>query len=150
MTPFDSFDSAQDGSAQGKPPGKIVLVVDDDDSIRDLMEFIMRREGFSVEKAVDGKDALEQIDKLPPDIILLDLMMPRYGGFEVLRKLQSGAHARIPIIVISGRFADKATVDMIRQESNVVEFLEKPIRPPQLLAVVQRVMQPRPGAAGGA
>ena len=54
-------------------------------------------------------------------------MMPRYGGFEVLRQLQSGGLARIPIVIVTGRYTDRSTSEMIRQESNVVDFLEKPL-----------------------
>lgn len=126
-----------------EPASKLILIVDDDDSVRDLLEFIVRKEGFQADQSGDGLDALERIGKSRPDLILLDLMLPKYGGFEVLRKLQSGDAADVPIVVISGRFTDKSTVDMIRQESNVVEYIEKPIRPPQLLAVIHRVLLTR-------
>ena len=126
------------------PATKRLLIVDDDDSVRDLLEFVARKEGFQVDKAVDGQEALQQAEKVRPDLILLDLMLPKYGGFEVLRKLQAGDNANVPIVVISGRFADKTTIDMIRQESNVVEFLEKPIRPPQLIAIVHRILSTKP------
>lgn len=126
------------------PASKTILIVDDDDSIRDLIEFVLRKEGFKTDKAPDGQEALTRIGVRRPDLVILDLMMPRYGGFEVLRKLQMGEGVSVPIVVISGKFTDRTTRDMIAQESNVVEFLEKPIRPPQLTAVAHRILKTRP------
>jgi len=131
------------------PSSKLILIVDDDDGVCDLVEFIIRREGFRADKASDGEEALTKIAQERPDLVLLDLLLPKYGGFEVLRKLQLGEHAGIPIVVISGRFADKGTIDMIRQESNVVEFLEKPLRAQQILSVVHRVLGTRPSQPAG-
>lgn len=120
---------------------KVVMIVDDDDSVRELLEYVVKKEGFSVVKAVDGEEALRKIESLPPDLILLDLMLPRYGGYEVLRRLQNGETARIPIIVITGRYTERTTTEMIRQESNVVEFLEKPIKTNVLASLLHRILQ---------
>ena len=120
------------------------MIVDDDDSVRELLEYCIKREGFKVEKALDGEEALRKIPALMPSLILLDLMLPRYGGFEVLRQLQTGETARIPIIVITGRYTDRSTSELIRQESNVVEFMEKPVKPPILSAIVHRILKTRP------
>jgi CheY-like chemotaxis protein len=127
-----------------EPKTKIVMIVDDDDSIRELLEFVVKKEGFQVDKAADGEEALQKIGKVKPHVILLDLMLPRYGGFEVLRHLQSGETARIPIIVLTGRYTDRSTAEMIRQESNVVEFLEKPVKPPVLTQLIHKILKTRP------
>lgn len=127
-------------SAEG---AKLVLVVDDDDSVREMLEFIVKKEGFRVETAVDGEDGIQKAEKLSPDLIVLDLMLPRYGGFELLRRLQGGEHRGIPIVVVTGRYTDRATADLIRQESNVVEFLEKPVKAATLAAVLQRIIGKR-------
>ncbi len=126
------------------PGDKLVLVVDDDSSVLELIEFMVKKEGFRVEKAVDGAEALHKILALRPDIVLLDLMLPRYGGFEILRQVQIGDTANIPIIVITGRYTDHSTSEMIRQESNVVEFLEKPIKVPVLSALLHRILKTQP------
>jgi CheY-like chemotaxis protein len=123
---------------------KLVLIVDDDDSVREMLEFIIRKEGFRVESAADGEEGAQKAEKLFPDLIVLDLMLPRYGGFELLRRLQGGEQKRIPIVVVTGRYTDRATADLIRQESNVAEFLEKPVRPAVLGATLQRII----GGAG--
>ncbi|MBI5201076.1 MAG: response regulator [Elusimicrobia bacterium] len=120
---------------------KVVMIVDDDDSVRELLEYVVKKEGFSVVKAVDGEEALAKIASLPPAVILLDLMLPRYGGYEVLRKLQHGPTADIPIIIITGRYTERTTTEMIRQESNVVEFLEKPIKTNVLASLLHRILK---------
>ena len=79
------------------PKDKTILVVDDDESVCDLLKFIVEKEGFKCFTAPDGRKALEEVEKSPPHLVLLDLMLPRYGGFEVLRRLQVGETARIPI-----------------------------------------------------
>lgn len=131
------------------PRDKLVLIVDDDESVRDLLEFVLQKEGFRVEKAMDGQEALDKVEKNKPDMILLDIMLPLFGGFEVLRKLQMGETANIPIVVITGRYTDRSTSEMIRQESNVVEFLEKPLKPPQLASILHKVLKTRPPKTEG-
>lgn len=122
---------------------KLVLVIDDDESVRELLSYLVAKEGFRVESAVDGEEGYLKAESLKPDLILLDLMMPRYGGFEVLRQMQSGGLSHIPIVIVTGRYTDRSTAEMIRQESNVVDFLEKPLKPNLLLATLERVFKTR-------
>jgi DNA-binding response OmpR family regulator len=131
-------------SAFANPADKLVLIVDDDDSVRDLIEFIVKKEGFRVEKAADGEDALKKARAVNPDLILLDLMLPKYGGFEILRELQSDETSDIPIIIITGRYTDHSTSEMIKQEPNVKDFIEKPVKPQVLSAIVHKVLHTQP------
>lgn len=126
---------------------KLVLVIDDDDGIRELLTFLVKKEGYRAEVAVDGEDGFRKAEAVAPDLIVLDLMMPRYGGFEVLRQLQAGGLSKIPIVVVTGRYTDRSTAEMIRQESNVVDFLEKPLKPAAFTAVLARLLGPRPTGA---
>lgn len=128
----------------GKPQDKLVLIVDDDESIRDLLEFIVKKEGFKVEKASDGKTAIEKAKTINPDLILLDLMLPGYGGFEILRELQAYETSSIPIIIITGRYADRTTIELIKQEPNVKEFIEKPIKVNVLSAIIHKILKTKP------
>lgn len=132
MTPEEELASAAD---------KLVMIVDDDDSVRELLEFVVKKEGFKVDTAADGEEGIRKIQKLLPDLIILDLMLPRYGGFEVLRQLQTGDTARIPIVIITGRYTDRTTSEMIRQESNVMDFLEKPIKPAVLGTAIHKILR---------
>ena len=126
------------------PEDKLVVVIDDDDSVRELLEFIVKKEGFRTDTASDGEAGLEKITQVMPDLVILDLMLPRYGGFEVLRQLQSGETARIPIIIVTGRYTDRTTAEMIRQESNVMDFLEKPIKAGVLGTTLHKILKTRP------
>ncbi len=126
---------------------KLVLIIDDDDGIRELLTFLVNKEGFRAEAAVDGEDGFRKAEALSPDLIVLDLMMPRYGGFEVLRQLQAGGLSRIPIVVVTGRYTDRSTAEMIRQESNVADFIEKPLKPAAFGAILARLLGPRASEA---
>lgn len=130
-----------DEAAPGNPAEKLICIVDDDESVRELLEFLVKKEGFKCESARDGEEGLQKIQKLLPDLVILDLMLPRYGGFEILRQLQSGDTARVPIIVVTGRYSDRSTTDMIRQESNVVDFLEKPVKPSVFTGTLHKVLK---------
>ncbi len=131
------------------PQDKLILIIDDDDSVRELLEFVVKKEGFQVESAVDGEEGLQKIQRLMPSLVVLDLMLPRYGGFEVLRQLQLGETTNIPIVIITGRYTDRTTAEMIRQESNVHEFLEKPIKPQVLGMALHKILKTRPPDLGG-
>jgi two-component system phosphate regulon response regulator PhoB len=79
-----------------------VLVAEDDRFIRRIAEIALERQGFTVRTAEDGESALRQVRESPPDVVLLDLIMPKVQGFEVLRRLkQDPATAGVPIIVLS-------------------------------------------------
>jgi len=127
-----------------KSSERLILIVDDDESVRDLLEFIIKKEGFRVETASDGQEAIEKAKKLFPDLILLDLMLPRYGGFEILRELQGDETSKIPIIIITGRYTDRSTSEMIKQEINVVEFIEKPVKTNVLAATLHKILKTTP------
>lgn len=119
---------------------KLILVVDDDEGVRDLLSLLIKKEGHKVQTSSDGEEGFRKANSVKPDIIVLDLMLPRYGGFEFLRHLQDGELARVPIIVVTGRYTDSSTADLIRQESNVVELLEKPIKPNRFLLTVRKIL----------
>ncbi len=130
--------------AFGRPADKLVLIVDDDDSVRELIEFIVKKEGFRIEKAADGEEALSKAKAVNPDIIRLDLMLPKFGGFEILRELQADETGSIPIVIITGRYTDRSTSDMIRQEPNVREFIEKPVKPQILISLLHKILKTQP------
>ena len=139
---------AQDNGLS-KSSDKLILIVDDDDSVRDLLEFVVKKEGFRVATAADGEEGLSQVQALMPDLLILDLMLPRYGGFELLRQLQGGDTAKIPIIIITGRYTDRTTAEMIRQESNVMDFMEKPLKTPVLAMALHKILKTKPADSGG-
>lgn len=123
---------------------KLVLIVDDDKEIIDLLEAVVKKEGFKVEKAEDGLEAQNKARSLLPDLILLDLMLPKAGGFEILQALQADETADIPVVVLTGRRLDRTTTDMIRQQSNVRDFMEKPVKAELLTSAMHQILRTRP------
>lgn len=133
-----------ENTAFGRPADKLILIVDDDESVRELIEFIIKKEGFRIEKASDGEEALTKARTVNPDLILLDLMLPKFGGFEILRELQSDDTGTIPIVIITGRYTDRSTSEMIKQEPNVRDFIEKPVKPQVLTSLVHKLLHTQP------
>jgi len=106
-----------------------VLVVDDDQAIREVIAEVLRDEGYEVVCAENGEQALRELQRDPPNLVLLDLMMPVMSGWELLEHLQaSGELSRIPVVVVSAMNAPGAH-----------EHLAKPIDLDSLLATVQRL-----------
>ncbi|MFH1725865.1 MAG: response regulator [Elusimicrobiota bacterium] len=120
------------------------MVVDDDESFLDILEVIVKREGFRAARAVDGREALRMIDAQAPDLILLDFMMPGLCGFEVLKELQSGDASKTPVVVITGRNNDPGMVEMVRKEPNVYEYLKKPIKQASFGMLLHQILGTRP------
>lgn len=130
------------------PSSKLVLLVDDDESLLDLMDHVVKKEGFRTDRAMDGVEALAKVGALNPDAIVLDFMLPGMGGYEALRELQSRGHGDIPIIVVTGRSMDTKSIEMVRQEQNVKEFLQKPVRPVMLTGALHRILGTAPPGGG--
>ena len=103
-----------------------VLVVEDDTELRELVCLMLEHNGFEVEAAVDGVDALAKMDSWRPDAMILDVMMPRMDGLTVCRKLrQVPETAELPIIMISGRAQKKAIAEGLAAGAN--KYLAKPM-----------------------
>jgi CheY-like chemotaxis protein len=80
-----------------------VLVVEDDETLRDIYALKLSLEGFEVETASDGQDALERVGKAKPDLIILDIMMPRLDGLQFLRLYGAGGKPRAKVLVASNK-----------------------------------------------
>lgn len=132
-----------ENSRAAKPADKLVLIVDDDKDIRDLLSIIISKEGFRVALAQDGEEAQAKARSLLPDLVLLDLMLPKSSGFETLHELQEDETAKIPIIVMTGRQLDPSTAEMIKREGNVRDFIGKPIKTEELIAQLHRLLNTR-------
>ncbi len=117
-----------------------ILVVDDERHIVRLVEVNLTRAGYEVATAYDGVEALEKIADDLPDMIILDVMMPRMDGFEVLKKLQSDAKYKdIPVIMLTAKAQD---ADIFKGwQSGVSSYLTKPFNPKELLVFVERIFQ---------
>jgi putative two-component system response regulator len=122
--------------------GGRVLVVDDQEPNRELVEEILGSAGYEVELAVDGQDALDRIEVALPDCMVLDVMMPRLDGFEVCRRLRAAPRTRFVPIVMLTALSD--TRDKVRGlELGADDFLNKPVRREELLARVRSLVRIR-------
>ncbi|MCL2309917.1 MAG: Hpt domain-containing protein [Proteobacteria bacterium] len=115
----------------------LVLIVDDSLTIRKVTSRLMTREGYAVETAKDGFEALQAVNERRPDVILLDIEMPRMDGFEFAKLMKGDAKTRnIPIIMITSRTADKHRARA--QELGVDAYLGKPYQEDELLETIQK------------
>jgi CheY-like chemotaxis protein len=116
-----------------------VMAVDDDPVIRGLLEVNLEMEGHEVITAVDGRDALEKVAVDPPDLILLDVMMPNVNGWQVAERLKGDPATRsIPVIFLSAR-AMEADVRK-GAELGVEQYVTKPFDPIELMDLVNRLV----------
>ena len=116
-----------------------ILVVDDEPTIVRLMEFILARQGHEMIVAVNGEEALQKIAAHQPDLVLLDIMMPRIDGYEVAQRVRADPKtASLPIIMLSAKAQDE---DIRRGvEVGVDEYVTKPFTPDHLVQVVSEYL----------
>jgi len=123
-----------------------VLVVDDDPIVRDVLRRYLAREGFAVSSAADGEAALDAVAAARPDLILLDLMLPRIDGFEVFRRLRSaGDPPAVIMLTARGQETDR----VVGLDSGADDYVAKPFSPREVIARVRAVMR-RSAPAGAA
>lgn len=128
----------RDQEGSGRPIGAEILIVDDDPPIRALVSQIIRRTGHASVEARDGVEAIEQIEHKLPRLIVLDLMMPRMNGWEVLEELRARRIlGRVPVLVLSA-------VALQRYESlaeyGVSGVLGKPFEVGELVRTVRKIL----------
>ena len=126
---------------------KSILVVDDEPDVRNFLAACIEDAGFNVVTAVDGIDALEKIEARTPDLVTLDLVMPRLSGIELMRKLRrNDKWANIPVIVITAHAHDefgsgdieKFTAFAVRHRPRYT--MEKPVTPARLVKAIREIL----------
>ena len=108
-----------------------VLVIDDEASIRKTVRLACEKEGYLVQEAENGSDALARVEAFKPDIILLDLMLPDISGFDVCRDIRR-AGSRVPILILSAKTEEIDVV--VGLEIGADDYIIKPFRPRELIA----------------
>ena len=133
MLPCDTW-------AKGSFVAYKILVVDDEPTIVRLMEFILTRQGHELLVATNGEDALAMVRTHAPDLVLLDIMMPRVDGYEVARLLRADpATSALPIIMLSAKAQDE---DIRKgEDAGVDDYITKPFSPDHLVRVVADHLQ---------
>ena len=117
---------------------KTVLVVEDDEKLNRMMKYLFMSKGYKVESAINGLDALDVLEKTKPDIIILDLMMPKMDGFELCERLKrdDSQYKDIPVIILTALKEDK-NKDKLKS-MGASDYIEKPFGP---LDLIERVLK---------
>jgi len=121
-------------------PRQKVLVVEDEADIRELIKYNLEREGYSVEEAATGSEALERIRRRCPDLVVLDLMLPGMPGLEVCRAIRSDKDtAALPILVVTAKGTEVDRV--LGLEMGADDYVVKPFSPRELMARVRALLR---------
>ncbi len=124
-------------------PDATILVVEDEDSFVEALSVGLKREGFRVHVARDGAEALELFDIVKPDLVLLDVMLPKVSGIDVCRELRS--RSKVPIIMVTAKGSEIDTV--VGLEVGADDYVTKPYRLRELVARIRAVLRRRPADA---
>lgn len=117
-----------------------ILVVDDEQDLLDLIEYNLKKEGFNVLKAEDGKEGIKMARKHSPDLILLDIMMPKMDGLEAVEIIRNDEELkRIPIIFLTARGDEKTEVEGLNKGGD--DYITKPISTTKLISRIKAVLR---------
>jgi DNA-binding response OmpR family regulator len=127
------------------PPQETILLVDDDNEIIESMRTVLETRGYRILVARDGNAGLSVAERENPDLIVLDMMMPKKSGFLVLEKLKGRPGGLIPTIMITGNEGSRhrAYAEML----GVKDYIRKPFAMEKLVKSIERILEPR--TAGG-
>ncbi|MGL5269713.1 MAG: response regulator [Selenomonadaceae bacterium] len=114
-----------------------ILIVDDDPQIRELLALYFNKESFSIAEAGDGLEAIRQTEKLQPQLILLDIMLPVLDGIEVCRQIRK--FSQVPIIMLTARSEDEDRIAGL--ELGADDYITKPFNPREVVARVKAVLR---------
>src|SRR5204862_4964767 len=124
---------------------KKILIIEDDRDIVELVRYNLANEGFQVSSAHDGTTGLNTLKKTPPDLLLLDLMLPKLSGLDICREVRKDESLnRLPILMLTARGEEADRV--VGLEMGADDYVTKPFRPRELIARVTAPLR-RPGPA---
>jgi two-component system response regulator RegX3 len=118
-----------------------ILIVEDEDSVIDPVELLLSKEGFLIETARDGREALDKFDKVSPDLVLLDLMIPHISGTEVCRQIRT--KSQVPIIMLTAK--DTEVDKVVGLELGADDYIVKPYSKAELVARIKAVLRRQVG-----
>jgi excisionase family DNA binding protein len=136
---LDAFLQRSASPHRGDTAGPSILIVDDDDRIREFVRVNLEMEGYTVREAGSAEEGLSALEAEPPDLILLDVMMPQVDGWEMLRRVQErhGVGA-IPVVMFSGKVDDETLADA--ESRGAQAFIGKPFNPQQLIESTKQLL----------
>lgn len=117
---------------------KKILLVDDDKMVITLMNYRLKKDGFDINVCNDGKSAINQLQESLPDLIIVDIMMPKVSGFEVLRFLRNKLQSNIPVIVLSSINDEDTLIEAFELGAN--EFVTKPFNPEEIVIRIKKLL----------
>lgn len=127
------------GEGTADPATKTVLIVDDDESVLNLLEILVKRDGFKVDTATSGDRAIKRLER-KPDAMLLDLMLPgTTTGFDVIKRIRDSGQPPPPIIVVTA-FGTDPEVKKVSEDLFVVAVLSKPVNQEKLLGALHQAL----------
>jgi excisionase family DNA binding protein len=135
----DDLDAFLQRSAPESHAGPIVLIVDDDERLREYVRVNLEMEGYTVHEAGSAEEGMKVLDELRPDLVLLDVMMPKVDGWEMLQLMhERHGVGSIPVVMFSGK-VDEAVADQAA-ERGAQGFIGKPFDPQELIAQTKQLL----------
>jgi excisionase family DNA binding protein len=120
----------------------LVLIVDDDPRLREFVRVNLEMDGYAVREAGSAEEGLAALEDEPPDLVLLDVMMPQVDGFEMLRKMQEQhGLASVPVVMFSGKVDEETATRAAREGAQA--FIGKPFDPQQLIESTKQLLRHR-------
>lgn len=116
-----------------------ILVVEDDELTLKIVDFVLKKNNFEVITAKDGADAIKRFDKIQPDLVIADIMLPYKSGLEVAHHIKTKS-PNTPLVILSSLGEEESTVEDAF-ELNVDDFISKPFSPNELLLRVKRLLR---------
>ena len=122
-------------------PGKRILIVDDEPYLIRSLSFVLKKEGYQIDSAIDGLEALEKIKSFHPNLVFLDLHLPKMDGFEVCKKIKSDPELQQTYVILltaKGQEDDRKK----GMAAGANEYLTKPFSPKELVAHLRGIFSP--------
>jgi DNA-binding response OmpR family regulator len=119
---------------------KNILIVEDDQHIRKLLNILIRKEDIHIDEAVEGNEALTKLKDNPYDLVILDIMMPNVDGFSILKKMrEEQATANLPVIIVTAKTEDKDLMKGYSMGANY--YITKPFEPQDLIHSIELILK---------
>lgn len=121
-------------------PGSRILMVEDEEDIAFILRFLLDRNGYQVDHASDGRQALDRLNGDPPDAVLLDIMLPYHDGLEIVERMRAiDAWRSIPVLMLTAKARE---ADIVRAlELGADDYVTKPFQPEEVLARLRRLLR---------
>jgi len=133
------LDSFLESSAPVPRPGPVVLIVDDDERLREYVRVNLEMEGYTIHEAGSAADGMKVLDELRPDLVLLDVMMPKVDGWEMLQLMhERHGVAAIPVVMFSGKVDERSAGEAA--ERGAQGFIGKPFDPQELIVQTKQLL----------